>query len=294
MAVDWPALTREIDILGAPVRVIDTAGDGPALVLVHGLGANWQNWLLTIPAFMASHRVVALDLPGFGGSAMPAQPIAIRGYAAVVDAVCEALGIERTVVVGSSMGGFVGAELALSFPTRVDGLVLVSAAGLSIEERRREPFLTLARAWSVATVRAVGARDAVVRRMRLRRAALALVVRHPERLSAPLTAELVQSTGKPGFIPALEAMLGYSLRERLPQITCPVLVVWGEDDRLVPVADAEGFRRLIGANARSVVFTDTGHAPMIERPSRFNAELAAFLARRPAGDAIRLGLGLSS
>ncbi|HWT23707.1 MAG TPA: alpha/beta hydrolase, partial [Solirubrobacteraceae bacterium] len=65
---------------------------------------------------------------------------------------------------------------------------------------------------------------------------------------------------------------------RLGQIEIPVLVVWGEYDMLVPVHDADEYARLIGPNARRVVFADTGHAPQIERPSRFNALLAEFLA----------------
>ncbi len=78
---------------------------------------------------MDTHRCLALDLPGFGDSEMPAEPISIQGYAKTVDAMCDALGVERVSVVGNSMGGFIGAELALSFGTRVDRLVLVSAAG---------------------------------------------------------------------------------------------------------------------------------------------------------------------
>jgi len=77
---------------------------------------------------------------------------------------------------------------------------------------------------------------------------------------------------------ALEALLNYSFRDRLWRIEAPVLVVWGEHDMLVPVQDAEEYARLIGRNARRVVFADTGHAPQIERPSRFNALLAEFLA----------------
>src|SRR5215207_8001314 len=89
---------------------------------------------------MGSRRCLALDLPGFGGSDMPAEPISIQGYAKTVDAMCRELGVERVAVVGNSMGGFIGAELALAFPTRVERLVLVSAAGLSITEMPREPL----------------------------------------------------------------------------------------------------------------------------------------------------------
>ena len=79
-------------VLGARVNVIDTGGSGPPLLFLHGLGGLWQNWLLNIPAFMDSHRVIAPDLPGFGGSEMPAGRISIQGFARVIDALCDAAG----------------------------------------------------------------------------------------------------------------------------------------------------------------------------------------------------------
>src|SRR3712207_1225325 len=123
MSIDWPALTRSVEVLGRRMNVVDTGGDGPVLLFIHGLGGNWQNWLLTIPAFMGPYRCVAPDLPGFGLSEMPADGISIRGYGRVVDALCQELEVERAVVVGSSMGGFIGAEVAISFATRVERLV---------------------------------------------------------------------------------------------------------------------------------------------------------------------------
>jgi len=213
---------------------------------------------------------------------MPAEDISITGYAATVDAVCDVLGIDVVSVIGNSMGGFVGAELALAFPTRVERLVLVSAAGLSQENVRREPVLAVGRLLATGAAHTAAYQDTLARRPRLRRLALAGVVRYPERLSAALTHELFQGAGKPGFLPALEALLSYSFRDRLAGIEIPVLIVWGEFDMLVPVGDATEYATLIGANARRVVFNDTGHVPMIERPTRFNALLAEFLAGAPA------------
>jgi pimeloyl-ACP methyl ester carboxylesterase len=172
--------------------------------------------------------------------------------------------------------------MALAFPTLVDRLMLVAAAGLSIEYRRRQPLLTFARLWA-ATATWVGVRGrAVVTRPRMRRIGLQLLVRYPERLSPQLTYELVQGTGKPGFMPALEALLDYSFRDMLERIEIPVLIVWGCNDMLVPQHDAGEFVELIGANARREMFEDTGHLPMLERPSRFNELLAEFAAGEPA------------
>ncbi|MCW2971727.1 MAG: alpha/beta hydrolase fold protein, partial [Solirubrobacterales bacterium] len=82
--------------------------------------------------------------------------------------------------------------------------------------------------------------------------------------------------GKPGFQQAKAALPGYDLRDRLPEIACPTLIVWGERDRLISVRDADVFEELI-PNARKVIFADTGHMAMLERPAEFNALLEDFL-----------------
>ena len=289
--VDWAALQRPVEVDTQPtssagtggrrVNVLDTGpagtSQGPPLLFLHGWSSNWQIFLLNIAAFMSSHRCIALDLPGFGYSDMPSGAISIQGYAKTVDAVCDALGVASVSVVGNSMGGFIGAELALSFDTRVERLVLVSAAGLSTEHLAQTPSVALARLVTAGLPYTQRLQDPVVHRPRLRRAAMQWVIRYPEKLSVPLAHELVLSFGKPGFVPALKALLEYSYRDRLAQIRIPVLIVWGRNDLLVPVGDAERYRRLIGDNARVEIFEDTGHAPMIERPSRFNELLREFL-----------------
>jgi pimeloyl-ACP methyl ester carboxylesterase len=277
MDVDWPAMTRRLEVDGRSVGVIDSGGDGPPLLFIHGLGGIWQNWLLNIPAFMGTHRCVAVDLPGFGLSEKP-DDCSIPGFARTVDDVCTQLGLDEPVVVGNSMGGFVGAELAVRYPTRVSKLVLVAAAGLSTEYLAREPLLAGARAFMVLTARAGLRGNGVVTRPRLRRVALQAVVRYPEKLSLPLATELVGGANAPGFINSFEALMTYSFRDKLERIEVPTLVVWGRNDMLVPVADAEGYAHLIGANAHSVIFEDTGHLPMLERPSLFNELLRSFLA----------------
>ena len=284
MGVDWPSMTRRLVVEGREVNVVDTGGDGkPGLVFVHGLGGAWQNWLLNIPAFMGTHRVVALDLPGFGESAMPREEISIQGYAKVLDGLLNELGVDSAAVVGNSMGGFVSAELALSFSTRVEHLVLVSAAGLSIENYRRSPLVVGARMWALGATW-LGARgDAVITRPRGRRLGMQLLVRYPERLSPPLALELARGTGTPGFVPAMKALLSYGFRDRLAEIEVPTLVVWSCNDMLVPRGDAREYVRLIGDNARREMFEDTGHLSMLERPTRFNRLLEEFVSgsRRP-------------
>ncbi len=311
LEVDWREHQRWVCVEGQPVNTIDM-GEGPPIVFVHGLTGSWPNWLEQLPVFAArasargsnaqgseissalptfdrpagsaigGHRVVAMDLPGFGSSPMPREPITIPLYAHLLDGLLDELGIDAAAVVGHSMGGFVSTELAIAFPARVERLVLVSAAGLSTYmspyttralsiSRRFERILRTLTSWGALNA------DVLARRPRLREAIFGDLTRHPRRLKAPLAAELVRGGGgKPGFTEALEALSTYSLRDRLPEIACPTLIVWGENDHLVPVRDADVYAELI-PGSRKVVFPDTGHIPQVERPDAFNALLAEFL-----------------
>jgi pimeloyl-ACP methyl ester carboxylesterase len=275
-AIDWRAHRRWIEVDGAWANVVEL-GEGPPLVFVHGLSGCWQNWLENVPHFARTHRTIAVDLPGFGGSQMPREQITIAGYARFLDRLMGLLELDAAAVVGNSMGGFVAAELAIAFPQRVERLALVSAAGISAEHVQREPVLAVARAMALTAGWSASRLHLFARRPRLRSAALGLVCRRPELLPAPVAFELMQGSGKEGFLPALEATLGYPIAERLPQIACPALIVWGANDRIIPVRDADAFERLI-PNARKLVYPDTGHVAMLERPERFNADLEAFLA----------------
>jgi pimeloyl-ACP methyl ester carboxylesterase len=278
--VDWREHQQWVQVAGAPVNVIDV-GEGDAIVFIHGLSGSWVNWLENIPHFAREHRVIAMDLPGFGHSPMPADDISIAGYGRIVDELLDALGIERAVIVGNSMGGFIGAEIALQFSTRVERLVLVSAAGLSIEHQRNERVLrALERLDNVLIYTggwAATRSETLTRRPRMRRQMMRLVAYRAEALPAPLIAEQVKGSGKPGFVPAFDALSDYPIRDRLGEIGCPVLVVWGEEDRLVPVRDAYEFGRLI-PHARVEVWPQTGHVAMLERPAAFNALVDQFVA----------------
>src|ERR1035437_8136744 len=153
--VDWRAHQRWISIDGASVNVIEL-GHGPPIVFIHGLSGSWPNWLAQLPVLAAAHRVIALDLPGFGSSPMPTREISISGYARTLERLFVELGIDAAAVVGNSMGGFIAAELAIAFPQLVERLVLISAAGISTTDdpRPRRAIPTLRR---VERITAAGA-----------------------------------------------------------------------------------------------------------------------------------------
>lgn len=279
--VDWREHQRWVTVNGDSVNTIDI-GEGPAVVFVHGLSGSWPNWLEQLPVFAEDHRVIAMDLPGFGHSPMPHERITISAYARTLDGLLEKLGVSAATVVGNSMGGFTATELAIAYPQRVERLALVSPAGISTyrhrDVERIEPYLRRAAPIVAAYTGWTATRsDWISRRAGLRNFSLGFVARHPSRLPAPLAAEQIRGAGKPGFIQALRANIDYPIRERLPEIACPTLIVWGAEDRVIPVSDASVFEELI-PNSRKVIFEDTGHVTMLERPAAFNELLRKFVA----------------
>jgi pimeloyl-ACP methyl ester carboxylesterase len=232
-----------------------------------------------------------MDLPGFGHSPMPRESITIENYGRTLDALMDRLDVDAASVVGNSMGGFAATELAIKFPQRVERLTLVSAAGLatkylglSTEFFHRGTVLAFARAVNAYAGVPEARAETLVRRPRLRRRVLDVVVRYPERLSGPMCFELMRGSGKPGAPDATDAIMNYDYRDRVSDIACPTLIVWGRNDRVVPVSSAEEYHRLIDGS-RVDVFDDTGHMAMLERPARFNAALEAFLDEEISPDA---------
>ncbi len=286
--VDWREHLRWVDVGGTPVNVCEV-GRGDPLVFVHGHSGNWTNWLQNILPFAATRRVIAPDLPGFGRSPMPSWRITIENYGRFLGELFDALEIGPAPVVGNSMGGFVSAELAVKDPERVEGLVLVAAAGLSTKYVGLSEDL-LRRGWFRAFARAVNAYasipdarlETLVRRPRLRRAVLAQVVRHTDRLDPAMAKEMLRGSGRPAAPYATDALVDYDFREELSDVRVPTLIVWGDKDRVVGVEAADEYQAAM-PHAKFVMLEDTGHVPMIERPEEFNELLEEFLVELATG-----------
>jgi len=290
---NWVDELKQVEVDGTPINYVDVTARGapgggdPAsrpglhepVVLVHGLGGQWQNWLENIPRLAQERRVLALDLPGHGLTPEPADgKISIPGYGRCVDAFCERLGLGKVALVGNSMGGFVTAEVAIQFPERVSRLTLVSAAGVSSADALQRPILLFGRVAAALATNTAARHRTLAARPITRHSSLLLVARHPRLLKADLAYEgFFKGAGKGGFDDALRACLDYDFRDRLPDVKVPTLIVWGEKDSIIPVRDANEFERLI-PDSRKVVMRDTGHIPMAERPQAFNDVLTEFLA----------------
>ncbi|MGI8945395.1 MAG: alpha/beta fold hydrolase, partial [Thermoleophilaceae bacterium] len=277
---DWAAHLHRIEIDGTSVNYVDIGEQGARrpIVFVHGLSGQWQNWLENIPRFARDRRVVAIDLPGFGRSEMPGERISIELYGNFVADVCRRLELTPAVLVGNSMGGFVAAEVAIRAPEVVERLMLLSAAGISQMDIARRPLLAAAKVAGFLATANVAQKRWVARRPTPRHWVMGLIARHPSLIKPDAMYEgLLKGADKPGFDPGLRACLEYDFRDRLPQIACPTLVVWGEKDMIIPVKDADTFVSMIGSGTRKIIIEDTGHVPMFERPATFNSVLNDFL-----------------
>jgi len=283
-SIDWREHLGRVAIDGREVTYVELgSGDGPPVVFVHGLAGNWQNWLENIPRVAQERRVVALDLPGFGDSEAPAGDISMSAYGRTVDALADRLGLGQVALVGNSMGGFIAAETAIQFPERVERLVLCSSAGITTSDLARAPVMTLGRVAAAGGTRSAAQLRLAILRPRLRHLVFSAIVRHPSRIPADILFELSAGAGRKAFMPALRGILEYDFRDRLPEIGAPTLIVWGEEDMLVPVKDAYEYARLIPGSQPVVMMKDTGHVPMIERPTTFNRQVLEFLSG-PAPD----------
>jgi len=261
--------TRDIVVDGIPIHYAE-AGDGPALILLHGISASHAVWARTIPAFANRWRVVAPDLPGHGGSGKPDAPYTPDFYAGVIRSLGRELGIDEAVVVGNSLGGQVAMEIALSYPRWTRGLVLAAPPG---------GYGRLMRGvgWTLGNVAGT----------RIMRAALPwaldLCFWDPYAdacdTSQRLLSERLEADDFPGFARAVALSIAGAMATGIPvlaELTLPILVVWGRDDRLVSLAESRRLLRDVD-HARLVVLERCGHLPMLERPDEFNHRLTDFL-----------------
>jgi pimeloyl-ACP methyl ester carboxylesterase len=251
-------------VRGVRLRYFD-GGDGPPLLLVHGLGGAASNWVELLPALVRRHRVLVPDLPGHGGSSpLPAAPT-LSPFADVLATLIAHEGIAPATVVGHSLGGLVALRLALRHPEAVAGLVLAAAAGISSGTRARQAAVTtlvLARpARFVAPFRGLVAR---VRWLRYPVFGYFEAADPPALSPAAVEGFLAAPALHTDVFDAGRALVADDPRTDLDAVRCPCLVLSGGRDHMVPVADALEYARRLRAPLRIV--PDCGHLLIGERP----------------------------
>jgi len=260
-------------VSGCRVRVL-TVGRGSPVVLVHGFGSSAYTWRHVIPGLAARHSVAVLDLPGYGASELPGEPNPALLTEAVAG-VLERMG-SPACLVGSSLGGALAALVASRRPELVERLVLVDAAGYRLRPDERPLPVGLASGRLVALLACLP----------LRRIATWWTLRQVFAEPGLVTAEMIDEYAAPffrrGAIEYQRRLLGSAtpgdLSRLLEAIRCPALVVWGSEDRWIPVEDGHRFAADL-SDARVVVLEQCGHLPHEERPEEFLAALEDFLPR---------------
>lgn len=277
-----PAGAAFLTLEGTRVRYLDVGRrDAPAVVLVHGFGASLDTWDGLVPELARTHRVLALDLRGFGWTDRPAGDYSPAAQAALVAALLDARGVARASVVGHSFGASVALALALDAPDRVDRLVLYDAY---VYEEQVPAFF----AWS----RARGAGEVLFALWYRERAdeRLALGFHDPARVTEKMCEDLDAALHRPGTLAAhLACARGQrfaAMEPRYESVRQPVLLLWGGDDAITPIRSGRRLAREL-PRATLHVLPACGHFPMLEAPAASNRAVLSFLRNSPRLEARR-------
>lgn len=253
----------------------EQAGQGEALILIHGFGASTYAWREVLPRLSPSHRVLAVDLNGFGYTQRPNESAAysIDGQAQLVVGVMDALGIDRAHVAGHSYGAGVALHMAVTQKDRVGKLILVDGGGLGggtggpTIPAFLKPFLLC-----------------YVKRFGLRRgfiySGLTSAAYRDDFVTDEVVGEYLRRLEVEGLEDAFYGLTARraGIRIEPTSIIAPVLIVWGIHDRTIPLSVGESLHDNL-PTAELVVLSESGHMPMEEEPERFSEIVAEFLLR---------------
>lgn len=250
-----------IEVRGIRIKMM-RGGSGPELLYLHGAGGSGI-WLPAFEMLAQDFTVLAPTHPGFAGSDGYDEIDSIHDLVFHYVNLADVLGLRKPFVVGSSLGGWLAAELAVHHPERVGKLVLIGACGLKVEGKLIADFFAPA--------------PNELRRMVFYDAesemALSAIpdMPSPEQLDAILRAR--QTTARIGWNPF---MYDPKLRARLYRVVAPTLIVWGAQDRIVPFEHARAYQSGI-AQSRLVTIEKSGHIPLVEQPQPTTRGITEFL-----------------
>ncbi|HEX2349031.1 MAG TPA: alpha/beta fold hydrolase [Ktedonobacterales bacterium] len=243
-----------------------------AILLLTGLGSKRLAWARQLDVFGREYRTIAMDYRDSGDSDAVAEPYSVADLADDAAALLKTLGIERTHVVGISLGGFTALQFALRHADMLDRLVLVStsAGGRSHVQPTAEIVSLLTPSPGVeAGERAIHTYSRIM--------AAEFVEAHPEELERIAEMARYRSQSAAAYMRQLSATLAHDVVDSLHRITAPTLVIHGDLDPLVPPANGAHLATHI-AGARHIVYSGVGHIPIVERADTFNRDVLAFLA----------------
>ena len=270
-AEDTAIAPRDIEAGGKRLRVLDLgAGDAVPILFVHGFGADLNTWMFNQPTLAEGRRTIALDLPGHGGATKQLdKAVDAASFAADLDRALAALAIDKVHLVGHSMGGAIALSFAHWQPDRVATLTLLAPVSLGPEINA--DFI-----------------DGFVRAQRRRemQEVLTLLVHNPALVSRQMVEDVLRYKRLDGVQAALETLAREWFpngiqREGIAEVALhlkmPVQIIWGRDDRIIPVAHGEALAGRVPVH----ILDDSGHLPHMEKSGEVNRLLTRFIA---AGD----------
>ncbi len=259
--IDWPYLE------GGPA-------DGETVVLVHGFGADKDNWAFYAPHLTDQYHVIIPDLPGFGESDLSTErDYAISAQTARLVRFLDALGVDRCHLSGNSMGGFIALQAALDHPHKLTSLTLLNNAGV-VGANESELQQLASEGQSPLVVRAPADVDRL----------LAFVAHKPRPIPAQFKKVMFNDAKRREalldqiFAVIAEDSLNNPVNDRLGEINTPTLVIWGRHDRLIDVSSVPVLQQGI-KGCEAVIFEHIAHVPMIEDPKALASAHLPFLAR---------------
>lgn len=241
-------------------------GAGEPLVLIHGFGDSMISFVQTAEWLTPKFRVILPEVPGFGDTVQDTgRSYGIRAQVETIHAMLKSLGIQKYHVGGNSMGGHIAAAYALTYPNEVLSLILINAAGVTVDES--EPYKD-----ALEPVRTEADFDAYLDK---------LFVRKPP-IPGPVKSYLVERTARDfewhnRIRGEIRSGDDYNLNHRVSAITAPTLIIWGDKDQLISLDVGKAYHGAI-AGSRLVVFAECGHSPQYERPKETAEAVLAFLS----------------
>lgn len=276
-----------IEIHGQPVTY-HRFGEGPPVLLLHGITSSSRTWKAVTPRLAERYTVIAPDLLGHGRSAKPQGDYSIGGYASGVRDLLVALDLPRVTVVGHSLGGGVAMQFGYQFPQRVERLVLVDSGGIGREVSLALRAAALPGSELVLPLLFTPTLHDALFGLRRALAGVGLEPNADVRGVAEGFASLTRADARRAFLDTVRSVIDpsgqrVSARDRLYLTSdIPSLIVWGENDRIIPVEHARVAHELM-PGSRLEIFAGAGHFPFNDDPERFAGLLGEFIeATAPA------------
>jgi len=255
-------------------------GDGPPLLLIHGLFDLLETWDRLTPLLSDRFKLYSIDLPGFGKSRLPEKwQESLSGMIEAVVSFLDWKGIKKTSIVGSSMGGGIALGVAGRHPERIDQIVLINPYGFPSPPVAAE----VARSRILGTLLPYLLNKPVLRRCA--RALFARSLHNPHLLTDALVERVIAPFAtlrrRRDLFRFLQGISTETMREidaLLPRIQQPVLILWGEDDRWLPIDHAHRLRQRL-PNSRLITLPDCGHLPQMDKPKEVADAIMGFIPR---------------